>query len=123
MTTVTAYGISDLKSMIECLSNGETVPYLGITGVSVTEEIASEQGMPQGVYVQKVDADSPAMAAGIQSGDVITEVDKAKVTTLSAYHAALMKRKTGDSIRVKGMRKGTDGYVDVQYNVTVGSFR
>ena len=51
MTTVTAYGISDLKSMIECLSNGETVPYLGITGVSVTEEIASDQGIPRGVYV------------------------------------------------------------------------
>ena len=123
MTTVTAYGISDLKSMIECLSNGETVPYLGITGVSVTEEIASDQGIPRGVYVQKVEADSPAMEAGIQSGDVITEVAKTEVTTLSAYHTVLMKQKTGDSIRVKGMRKGTDGYVDAQYNVTVGSFR
>ena len=123
MATVTAYGISDLKAMIECLSNGETVPYLGITGVSVTEEIASDQGIPRGVYVQKVEADSPAMEAGIQSGDVITEVAKTAVTTLSAYHTVLMKQKTGDSIRVKGMRKGTDGYVDVQYNVTVGSFR
>ena len=109
--------------MIECLSNGESVPYLGITGVTVTEEIANEQEIPGGVYVQNVEADSPAMAAGIQSGDVITEIDKADVTTLSAYHAALMKQKTGDSIRIKGMRKGTDGYVDVQYNVTVGSFR
>ena len=53
-TTVTAYGISDMKPMIECLSNGATVPYIGITGVSVTEEIASEQGIPSGVYVQKV---------------------------------------------------------------------
>lgn len=123
MATVTAYGISDLKAMIECLSNGETVPYLGITGVSVTEEIASDQGIPRGVYVQKVEADSPAMEAGIQSGDVITEVAKTAVTTLSAYHTVLMKQKTGDSIRVKGMRKGTDDYVDVQYNVTVGSFR
>ena len=122
-TTVTAYGISDLKPVIECLSNGESVPYLGITGVTVTEEIANEQEIPGGVYVQNVEADSPAMAAGIQSGDVITEIDKADVTTLSAYHAALMKQKTGDSIRIKGMRKGTDGYVDVQYNVTVGSFR
>lgn len=122
-TTVTAYGISDMKPLIECLSNGETVPYIGITGVSVTKEIASEQGIPQGVYVQKVEADSPAMAAGIQSGDVITEVDQADVTTLSAYHRALMKQTSGDSIRIKGMRKGTDGYVDVQYNVTVGSIR
>lgn len=118
---VAGYGISDLKAVIEYLSNGTGVPYLGIKGVSVTEEIASEQGLPRGVYVQQVAADSPAMAAGIQSGDVITEVNKSDVTTLSAYHTVVMKQKSGDSIRIKGMRKGTDGYVDVEFNVTVGT--
>lgn len=121
MNLVTGYGISDLKSIIELLSNGEQVPYLGITGVTVTEEIAEEQGIPEGVYVQEVRADSPAMAAGIQSGDVIVGIGKETIVTLSAYHAQLLKQEVGSSVKLRGMRKGNDGYVDVSYTVTIGS--
>lgn len=121
MNLVTGYGISDLKNIIELLSNGEQVPYLGITGVTVTEDISEQQGIPVGVYVQEVQADSPAMAAGIQSGDVISGIGKEKVITLSAYHTLLLKQEAGSSIKVQGMRKGTDGYVAIDYNVTVGS--
>lgn len=121
MNLVTGYGISDLKTEIELLSNGKQIPYLGITGVTVTEEITSEQGVPTGVYVQMVQADSPAMAAGIQSGDVITGIGKNNTATLSAYHSLLLKQETGSSVKLKGMRKGTDGYVEVEYSVTVGS--
>ena len=51
--------------MIELLSNGKNVPYLGVSGVEVSSEMQG-QGIPQGVYVKEVDAGSPAMAAGIQ---------------------------------------------------------
>lgn len=121
MNLVTGYGISDLKSVIELLSNGTQVPYLGITGVTVTEEIAERQGIPVGVYVQEVQADSPAMAAGIQSGDVIDGIGKEKIMTLSAYHTMLLKQEAGSAIKLQGMRKGADGYVAIDYNVTVGS--
>lgn len=121
MNLVTGYGISDLKSIIELLSNGTQVPYLGITGVTVTEEIAEQQGIPVGVYVQEVQADSPAMAAGIQSGDVIDGIGKEKIMTLSAYHTMLLKQEAGSAIKLQGMRKGADGYVAIDYNVTVGS--
>lgn len=118
---VIGYGISDLKTMIELLSNGKTVPYLGITGVTVTKELSDGQGIPTGVYVQEVQADSPAMEAGIRSGDVIVEIDGDKVASLSAYHSQLMKQETGDTIKIKGKRKGSGDYVDVDYSVTVGS--
>lgn len=118
---VIGYGISDLKSVIERLSNGKAVPYLGITGVTVTEELASEQGLPKGVYVQEVQADSPAMEAGIQSGDVIVEMGKDKISTLSAYHSLLMKQEAGNTVKLKGRRKGAGDYVEVDYTVTVGS--
>ncbi|MCI8584136.1 MAG: serine protease [Dorea sp.] len=121
MNLVTGYGISDLKSVIELLSNGAHVPYLGITGVTVTEDIAEEQGIPVGVYVQEIEADSPAMAAGIQSGDVIVAIGKEKTITLSAYHSLLLKQETGSSVKLQGMRKGTDSYEEIEYNVTVGS--
>lgn len=121
MNLVTGYGISDLKTEIELLSNGRKVPYLGITGVTVTEDITSEQGVPAGVYVQEVQADSPAMAAGIQSGDVIIGIGKNNTATLGAYHSLLLKQEAGSNVKLRGMRKGTDGYVEVEYGVTVGS--
>lgn len=121
MNLVTGYGISDLKNMIELLSNGAPIPYLGITGVTVTEDIAEQQEIPVGVYVQEVQADSPAMSAGIQSGDVIVGIGKEQIITLSAYHTMLMKQETGNNVKFQGMRKGTDGYVAIDYTVTVGS--
>lgn len=121
MNLVTAYGITDLKELIELMINGKAVPYIGIRGATVTESISQEQGIPRGIYVQEVKADSPAMAAGIQSGDVITSVDKEEVSTLSAYHAILMKQSKGKEVKVKGQRQGAGGYVDINFTVTIGS--
>ena len=45
------------------------MPYIGIYGVDVSEDM-KEQGLPKGVYVKEVEVDSPAMAAGIQNGDI-----------------------------------------------------
>lgn len=120
MNLVTGYGISDLKENIELLSNGQSVPYIGILGQDVTSEM-EEQNIPKGVYVREVKTDSPAMEAGIQSGDVITEVDGTKVSSLSAYHAALLDEKSGIKVKVKGMRQGVDGYVDIEFTVMIGS--
>lgn len=118
---VTAYGISDIKTAIQFLFNGESIPYIGIRGVTVTDEISKEQNMPKGVYVQEVQADSPAMAAGIQSGDVLTEVGKTEITSMSSYHTALMNQNAGDKVKIKGKRQGTGGYVDITFTVEIGS--
>lgn len=117
---IIGYGITDVKDIIECLSNGQGVPYIGIYGVDVTEEI-EEQGIPKGLYVKNVEADSPAMTAGIQSGDVITSIGDDEVASYSAYHQSLMEKKVGSEVKVKGQRQGADGYVDIDFTVTVGS--
>ncbi|MCI9614519.1 MAG: serine protease [Dorea sp.] len=117
---VTGYGITDIKTVIEQLSNGKGVPYIGIYGVDVTEEI-EEQGIPKGLYVKNVDADSPAMAAGIQSGDVIMSVGDINVQTYTAYHQALTASSVGSEVKITGQRQGADGYVDIEFNVTIGS--
>lgn len=120
MNLVTGYGITDIKDIIEKLSNDETIPYIGIQGIDVTEEIAS-QGIPEGVYVKEVDAESPAMAAGIQAGDIITSIGGEEVKSLTAYHNALMDQDSGDEVRIRGQRRGSGGYVDITFSVTVGS--
>ena len=67
------------------------------------------------------ETDSPAMAAGIQSGDIITEAAGKKITSLSAYQSVLRDQKSGSKIRLKGQRQGSGGYVDISFDVTVGS--
>ena len=83
--TANAYAISDLKLVIQLLANGASVPYTGVSGTAVTSGIQKEEGMPSGIYVIDVAADSPAMAAGIQSGDVICSVNGEKIVSMSAY--------------------------------------
>lgn len=86
---ITTYSISDIKDVIENLANGKDRPYLGVVGTSVTEEAAAAHDMPKGAYVINVDADSPAMKAGIQSGDVITRIGTQIITDYSDYTKAL----------------------------------
>ena len=96
------------------------MPYIGVYGTAVTSRLKEEQGMPEGVYVIDVDPDSPAMSAGIQSGDIICEINREKVTNLVTYQKAVLEIRAGQQIQVKGMRLGADGYVDVEYTVTAG---
>ncbi len=118
---IAGYGISGVKEIIEFLSNGETVPYTGIYGTDVTEDMQG-QGLPVGVYVKKVEADSPAMAAGIQNGDIITAVDGTQVAGVTDYHVLLMQKENGNALSLKGRRQGTGGeYVDIDFEVTVGA--
>lgn len=119
--SMNAYAISDIKSTIELLANGRSVPYAGVYGTAVTAEIQKQNEMPEGVYVIDVDPDSPAMEAGIQSGDVIQQVAGEGVTSMTSYQKALLKVKTGQQVRFKGKRLGADGYVDVDFTVTIGS--
>ena len=77
--------------------------------------------MPSGVYVVDVDPDSPAMEAGIQSGDIICQVWEESVSSIVTYQSAVLQIKAGRQVLVRGMRLGADGYVDVRFTVTVGS--
>lgn len=116
------YTISDIKDVAEFLSNGNAVPYLGIRGTDVTEEMEESRGIPKGVYVKEVEADSPAMAAGIQSGDVLTAVGDSAITGYDNYHNILMEQSDDSEIVLKGYRQGTGGeYVEIDFPVVVGS--
>ena len=121
MSLVTAYAISDLKDWIERLSNGKGVPYIGIVGADITEAAAKEQDMPEGVYVKEVNPDSPAMNAGIKSGDIMTSFKDKDITSLSAYQSVLKECNTQEKIKIKGKRLGPEGYVDISFEVTIGS--
>lgn len=121
ISTTNALAISDLKTEIELLSNGKSVSYVGITGAEITAKIEEEQGLPQGLYVKNVETDSPAMAAGIQCGDIITSVGREKITTQDAYQNAILEYEPGTQIELSGKRRSNNGYAEIKFTVTVGS--
>lgn len=117
-----AYAISDIKDVMQFLANGESVPYTGIHATDVSENIAEDRGIPRGIYVDKVEADSPAMRAGIQSGDVLTAIGGTDIESFEQYHELLMEEKEGTHLLLKGYRRGAkDQYVAVHFNATVGN--
>ena len=117
-----AYAISDIKDVMQFLANGESVPYIGIHATDVSENIAEDRRIPRGIYVDKVEADSPAMRAGIQSGDVLTEIGGTDIENFEQYHELLMEEKEGTHLLIKGYRRGAkDQYVAVHFNATVGN--
>ena len=116
---LTAYAISDMKDIIEHLSNSQDLVYMGIHGTDVTEEISEAQGIPAGVYVTGMEADSPAMNSGIQAGDMITEINGKTITSLSQIREMLLKFSREQVIQVVVMRQGKDGYKEIECSVTL----
>ncbi|MDO4268317.1 MAG: S1C family serine protease [Eubacteriales bacterium] len=112
-------GISDYKSILERMSNGLGVPYVGIAGQTVTEAMAG-RGLPGGVYVVSAVADSPAYSAGIQNGDIITAIDGQEVLSMKDYQSITEKLACGQTISVAVSRNGRESYASLEFQITVG---
>jgi putative serine protease PepD len=61
-----------------------------------------------GAYVTSVTPGSPAEAAGISTGDVITGVGADRVTSSDDLGTAIRKNKPGDRVEVRWQRGGTE---------------
>lgn len=119
-TTLAAVSISELKSVIELLSNDKPVPYLGLRISTVTDEIAENYQMPKGVYVRDVALDSPAMEAGFQSGDVITEINGEEVMAAEDYEKLLRSLAVDDMVHITYERQGAEEYISLEIDAKVG---
>lgn len=117
---VTGIAISQIKKLIENLSNNVSCAYIGIRGQDVTEELSDKTGIPKGVLISRVADDSPAMMAGMKEYDVIVKLGEHKVETIKQYHEQLGKYSTGDVVTVTAMRKGAEGYAEMTFDVTIG---
>jgi len=116
---LTGYSISDLKGLIEKLSNNSSEAYLGIYGTDVTKEINEESEVPMGLYITKVALDSPALNAGIQSGDVITRLGTAEIISYRDYMEQMMKYQPGDETVITVQRYSKGEFQEMTFEVTV----
>lgn len=83
-------------------------PYIGISGMDLTENIAKANKLVVGIYVKSVDDFSAAEKAGIKIGDVIVEADGKKITTMDELNEIKNSHQIGDEMKVKVNRDGQE---------------
>lgn len=120
---ITAYGISELKKLVEKMSNGSHIAYLGISGIAVSKEAHENLNVPYGAYVKDVAMDSPAMLAGIQQGDVIVGMGEESVLNFSEYSTLLMGLEAGGTVELTVMRQVQDEYKEMSFKIVLGEVK
>lgn len=106
-----------VKSIVDTLvKNGyvEGRVKIGISGIAVTSDQASNYNIPQGIYVQSIVSGDPCDGTSLKEGDIITEVDGETITSFADVYAILETHKPGDKIKVKYYSSSSgDGEVEI----------
>jgi serine protease Do len=116
-----AIPINDAKPIIEQLirDGGIPRPVLGISTQEITADQASFYKVPQGIGIVSLSDNGPAMKAGLQAGDIITDMDGTKTAALGDIRNILNKHKAGDTVKVKVYRSSDSK--EYTYDVTLGN--
>lgn len=117
---ITAYAINDVRNLMQNLVNKKSMPYLGIKGQTVTDEIAATNKIPKGIYISAVETNSPAYKSGIQSGDVITQINETEINNMESFMMQLEKNNPGDNVNVTIKRRGREDYKEIEFNLVLG---
>ena len=97
-------------------------PWIGIQGAPVPRQMREDRGLPRGIYVTGVFADSPAREAGVKAfprfgysgaGDVITAVDDVQVGSVDDMVGYLNTKIPGDAVTLTLVREGEQRTVEV----------
>lgn len=120
---ISALGITEIKTALQRMSNGMENAYLGIWGADVPAKLSTSGELPQGVYVTEIDLDSPAMEAGIQSGDIIVSMGKNKIYSFADYVKNLSEWSPGETKKLILIRQSQEEYKIATVEVVVGSSR
>ncbi len=89
-------------------------PWLGIIGLSLTEDISRYYDLPveRGVLVTKVMEGSPAKRARIVAGDIILGLDDAVIYRIEDLLGEIHKRRIGEEVRIAVFRRGRKQYFE-----------
>ena len=108
-------GISNLKALIERLTENKPINYLGIKMSNITPSISEKYNLPMGIYITSVVIDSPAYNAGLQAGDVIVELNHTPVLAIQSFNEQLYQYDSSQNINVTVKRAGRDNYRELLY--------
>lgn len=87
---------------------GHSGAYLGVHLVELTPELRQHFGVPAdaGVLIGKVTDESPALAAGLKVGDIVTAVDGEPVEGTWDMQRAIVEHESGTVVQLEVWRDG-----------------
>lgn len=93
--------------------------YLGVIISHLDNETRKEIGLPEGigVLISRVEPGSPADKSGIKQGDIITEVDGEKVSSVEEVTTKIASKSPGEIAKIKVFRDGK--YLEFNVKLTV----
>ncbi len=95
--------------------------YIGITCADVSEETAAMYNMPTGVCLTGIMENSPAEAAGLKKGDVLTGFDGREVSTYTELTSILQYYSAGETVEIVVQRSDEGEYTERTVSLTLGS--
>ena len=107
--------VRDVVSQL--ITNGKVEhPYLGVRYQEITPALAATYALPvpYGLFVQDVERGSPAALAGIQRGDIVSDIDSTPLDENHSLVNVLMRRKIGEQVAVTVYRNGQKQTITVK---------
>ena len=98
----------------------ENASYLGVKGEDITSSISTSYGIPQGVYITTINADSPLSGTVVTLKSVITHFDGIRVTSTSNLESRLQYYAAGETVTLTVQVIEDNAYVEKTVEVTLG---
>lgn len=103
-----AIPINKAKAMIdEFVQTGKiSRPYMGVSYRTLTRQLAVYYDVPEGAYIFEAIQGGPAANAGLQEGDIITEINGEKINQQNDLAQVIRKLRVDQEVEVKYFREG-----------------
>lgn len=94
--------------------------FLGVTIKDVTSDISAFYGWPIGAYIYSILENSPAEAANLQVGDIVTHVNSVRVSTANELISAVSSYRYGTTVELTVQRFANGQYNEMTLSATLG---
>ena len=117
-----AIPISDVEDVIKTLIKGEDDKggvSLGISGYMTNSGDIAGYNLPKGFYISAITSGGNADKSDLEIGNIITEIDNNKVTSLETIRKVLNKKEKGDKVTLKVKYASRNSYKEKEIIITL----
>ena len=115
----TCLTMASIQPYVDKMINQADNLYLGMLCYNISTEEATKLGISQGVYVTKVEENSPAFEAGVKKGDVLLEINGVQIYNMSTYNNTLIGLSYKADTTLKINRKQGEEWMPMELSVIV----
>ena len=117
-----AIPISDVEELIKELINGKNdsgAVTLGVEGYMTNSGNITAYKLPEGFYISVITKDGNAYKSELEIGNIITEIDNNKVTSIDSIKKVLNKKEKGDKVTLKINYPSQNEYKEKEVIITL----